>query len=46
MGLLEEEMQLLTANDALECTAIAKTDFVNLAIMAETGRDLLTLQEK
>ena len=39
-------MQLLTANDALNCTAIAKPDLVNLAILADTGRSLLTLQDE
>ena len=39
-------MQLLTANDTLDCTAIAKLDLVNPAIVAETGRDFLTLLEE
>ena len=46
MGLSKEGMQLLTANNALACTAIAKPDLVNPLIMAETGRDLFTLQEE
>ena len=46
MGLLEKKMRLLTANAALDCTSIAKTNLVNPAIVAETGRDLLTLQEE
>ena len=39
-------MQPLTANNALDCTAIANPDLVNPTIVAETGRDLLTLQEE
>ena len=39
-------MRLLTANAALDCTAIAKPDLVNPAIVAKTGRDLLNLQEE
>ena len=46
MGLSEEKMQLLTANNALDCTAIAKTDLVNPEIVDKTGHDLLTLQEE
>ena len=46
MGLSEEKIQPLTANNALDCTEIAKPDFVNLSIVAETGRNLLTLQEE
>ena len=39
-------MQLLNVNAALDCTAIAELDLINPSIMAETGRDLLTLQEE
>ena len=46
MGLSEGKIRLLTANAALDCTAIAKPDLVNPAIVAETRRNLLTLQEE
>ena len=39
-------MRLLTANAALDCTATTKSDLVNPAIVAKTGRDLLNLQEE
>ena len=39
-------MRLLTASAALVFTAIAKPNLVNPAIVAETGRNLLTLQEE
>ena len=45
-GIIGGKIRLLIANSTLDCTAIAKPDLVNPAIVAGTSRDLLTFQEE